>query len=197
MSKKVDSGIIGLAKRVYLKYFVGYKDAQHYWDSRYGLKLKSDIYQELQAIDEIATFESNIIAALAAHGCTSVLEIGCGRGKHRDIPGWVGLDFSINVLKQSGLKEFVYADFTYRIPLPDKSFDCVMCQSVLLHVPPSKIEFVAAEMCRVAKRLVIISEPRIPGDSKNFSFAHNFEKIFNNTPFTGKVEYIKGTNQNA
>lgn len=187
MSKEIDKGINGLIKRAYLKYCVGYKNPQTYWEKRYSLKLKSDLYQEQQATAEIADCSNRIKQFMEQTGSQSILEIGCGRGKHRNLPGWTGLDFSINALKQSGLKEFIYGDFTKHIPLPDKSFDCVMCQSVLLHVTDEKIGFVASEMCRIARKLVIVSEPKIAGCSGNYSFKHDLNNLFGAVPFEGKV----------
>ena len=40
--KKVDRGIKGLVKRVYLKYFVGYKNPQKYWNTRWSIEMQTE-----------------------------------------------------------------------------------------------------------------------------------------------------------
>lgn len=190
MSKKIDGGIVGFAKRVYLKYFVGYSDPQSYWDKRYDLNLKSDWSQERSSPVEIERFNREVAGHMLAYGCSSILEVGCGRGKHRCLPGWVGLDFSVNCLKQSRLTEFVFADFSKHIPLPAGTFDCVMCQYVLLHVPTVLLESAVGEMCRVASKLVIVCEPKAVGDAGNFSFNHDLKKYFKQ--FSGHVFFTVG-----
>ena len=188
--KKVDSGPIGTLKRIYLKFAVNYRDPQQHWNQRYRLNLKSDLQQELAESErhEIAKFDVRIKEVMQAYGCNNILEVGCGRGKHRNLNGWTGLDFSSVALKQSGLTEYIVADFTRHIPLPDKSFDCVMCQSVLLHVPPEKIRYAVFEMQRVASKLIILAEPQGKGDAKKYSFNHDLKELFKG--FMGKTVYL-------
>lgn len=193
MSKNIDSGLIGIIKRFYLKYIIGYENRQRYWNKRYRLMLKTDFSQETFHPEKITQFTLEIDSLMRKYNCQNILEIGCGRGKHRTLKGWVGLDFSINILKQSGLQEYIVADFTSHIPVPDKTFDCVMCQSVLLHVPLERIGFVASEMCRVSKKLIIVSEPIFCSLGNNFSFGHDIETLFKSMQFGGKIEFVEAT----
>ena len=124
------------------------------------------------------------------YDCKSILEVGCGKAKIRNLPGYCGLDFSIKALQRSGLKEFILADITKRIPLPDKTFDVVSCGYVLLHIHPDKIEKAIIEMCRVAKKMVLICEPPYGTfANQKFSFSHDLKTLFTKH-FSGNIIFV-------
>jgi SAM-dependent methyltransferase len=175
MSKNT-KGLSQLIKRVFLKYVTGYRNEQKYWDSRWKLGLKDDEWTEDNRQKMIKLLEN----LMAKNQCKTFLDVGCGKAVLRDLPGYVGLDFSLESIKRSGLKEAVFADITNRIPLPDKSFDAVFTRTVLLHIPPDKIERAVSEVCRVTKKCLILHEPHYDPNGPELRFHcfnHNLPEI--------------------
>lgn len=98
----------------------------------------------------------------------SVLDVACGAGHYlRTLRSQVDVDFSYTGLDGSPrymalAKQAFAADpaasFTagdaFRLPFPARSFDVVMCNNVLLHLP--SIEKPIAELVRVARRFVLV-----------------------------------------
>ncbi len=89
----------------------------------------------------------------------TILEVGAGpHGLRVCLPySFVGVDPWYPDPPVPG-NQAVKADAT-ALPFADKSFDYVLCIEVLEHVPPEFRTAVVAELCRVAKRRVIISHP--------------------------------------
>jgi len=98
-----------------------------------------------------------------------ILDFGVGVG--RLFPAYekagevVGYDISVayarRVLRESKKHGF---DFTLVIkpevgvlPFADKSFDVVVCTSVLLHQPPELVEFIMRELARVGVEVIVVT----------------------------------------
>ena len=165
-----------LIKRIFLKYVIGYKREQNYWNARWRLGLKNDVWDEGRRQEMIILLN----AIMAKHECQSFLDVGCGKAALREVRGYVGLDFSIESIKRSGLKEAIFADVTNHIPLPSKSFDAAFTRTVLLHIPPSKIDKAVSEISRVTKKCLILLEPKyVSGlvQEQIHSFNHDYSKI--------------------
>jgi SAM-dependent methyltransferase len=158
-------------KRVYLM-LKGYDNPQKYWDRRWRLRLPEDYAQ--------ASLFTKIRDVVRTYSCQSVLEVGCGLGDFRCLPSYLGMDFSLEVLRRSGLPNFLFADVSKAIPLPDKSFDAVLSNGVLLHIPSVQIEHACVEMMRVSRKLVLIHEPRSAKNVKNkpHCFSHDYVALF-------------------
>ncbi|MCW3980824.1 MAG: class I SAM-dependent methyltransferase [Candidatus Bathyarchaeota archaeon] len=184
--------IVERIKKLWLKYVVGYDKPKTYWDSRWKADLSAEKTTGKTAREELETIKR----LMKKHSCQDILEIGCGKATLRDLPGYLGLDFSIEALKQSGLDTFVYADVTKRIPLPDKSQDAVLSRYMLLHIPFSEIENAVEEISRVAKNVVILKEPY--GTSKEHAqphcFLHNLPELFHKF-FDGNVEFLEALDE--
>jgi SAM-dependent methyltransferase len=144
-----------LLKHIYLKYIIGYKDPQQYWNTRWGLSLKTEMWGE----GKMSLLSSVLTEMMKNHDCTNILEVGCGQANLRSLKGYAGLDFSIEALKRSKLQEFIYADISNHIPLPDKTFDAALSIAVLLHIPPNKINNAVKEICRITRKAIILYEP--------------------------------------
>jgi SAM-dependent methyltransferase len=184
------SKVKDLSKRVFLKYIQGYGNEQNYWDSRWNLGLQA----EVRSGEKLKLTMAAIEKIMQDNKYDSFLDIGCGKAELRNLPGYVGLDFSFKGLKKSGLKEAIYADITNKIPLPDKSFDVVFTSVVLLHIPPNKIDKAISNLCRVAKKCLVLMEPKynpIPLNVKvqPHCFNHNFHELINKY-FDGQVFFL-------
>jgi SAM-dependent methyltransferase len=181
-------GLVQFIKRVFLKYVTGYRDQQKYWNSRWKLGLRDDEWTEDAQRAMVKLLEN----LMAEHQCQTFLDIGCGNAGLRNVHGYVGLDFSLEGIKRSGLKEAVFADITNRIPLPDKAFDAAFTRTVLLHIPPDKIERAVSEICRVTKKCLILIEPRYqPNNPKQqiHCFNHNLPELVGKY-FDGDVIFL-------
>jgi ubiquinone/menaquinone biosynthesis C-methylase UbiE len=130
---------------------------------------------------------------------TDVLEIGCAGGPNlyllaRKFPNvhFVGVDINPEAIrlgklffKQQGIRNvslFVgKADELERFP--DKSFDVVFTDAVLLYVGPDKIKKVAPEIQRVVRKAIILVEHHSEQESDLGSFKEkwwlrNYTKLF-------------------
>lgn len=175
--------------RFFLKYIVGYSNPQRYWNKRWGLALKTEHWTK-QSKEKERQIITNVLKRCR---CANILEVGCGEATLRELPGYLGLDFSLEALRKSGLQNFICADVTEKIPLPDKSQDAVLSRFVLLHIPFDKIDAAIREISRVAKKCVILREPWSlePKHSQPHSFSHNLPELFKKY-FDGTVVFLNG-----
>ena len=179
-------------KRVFLKYITGYGDERKYWDTRWKLGLKNEEWDS-NFKQKMTALMKNI---MSQHRCKSFLEVGCGKANLRELPGYAGLDFSLESIKRSGLKKAIFADITNHIPLPDKSFDAVFTRYVLLHILPNKIENAAAEVSRVTAKCIILYEPPYEPNKPQVqphSFNHNLPQIIRKY-FNGPIIFLEPDN---
>lgn len=178
----------GFLKRFFLKYIVGYTNPQKYWDMRWKLGLKAEERTEHSTKVQL----QEITNVMRQHGCSNILEVGCGKTGLHELPGYLGLDFSLESLRKSGLKQFIYADITEKIPLPDKSQDAVLSRFVLLHIPFDKIDVAVREISRVAKKCVILYEPwslKVK-HSQPHCFSHNLPVLFKKYSDNKKILFL-------
>jgi ubiquinone/menaquinone biosynthesis C-methylase UbiE len=176
-------------KRLYLK-LVGYDDQTRYWDTRWSLGLDRSLDHSIDkaTFDHAFNITTEIMKKL---DCQNILEIGCGKAEFRTLPNYTPLDFSQKVLNKYGLKGYVYADVTNRIPLPDKTFDCAMTRYVLMHIPTGKIENAVKEISRVTKKAFITTETcnsTVP--LKSHCFNHDLKGLFKKHFSEGKLVTI-------
>lgn len=141
---------------------------------------------------------------------SDVLEVGCASGSNlyllaKKFPKarFVGADINPQAIKlgqqffkQKGISNvslFVgKADALKRFP--DKSFDIVFTDAVLMYVSPSDIKRVAAEFHRIARKAVILVEHHSSAESDVGSYEgkwwmRNYEKLFQ--PFSHQIETTK------
>jgi len=155
-------------RKVMLRRVVGYGNEQRYWEWRYA-------HGRIERNPNYRTeMEDKVRKVMLEKGCKNILEIGCGQEALSGLPGYCGLDFSRNIPAD------IHADITKRIPLPDKTFDCVFSSGVLMHIPPENIEKAVAEMSRVGK-LVILDEPQVKIQKFN-CWDYDYAFLFKDTP---------------
>jgi len=98
----------------------------------------------------------------------SLLDVGCGAGHYlkslrnivdNDI-NYSGVDPTPYYIEMANKAYNGTADFKvgsiFDIPHPDKSFDIVMCNNVIMHIPPENIQKAFDELIRIARKKVVI-----------------------------------------
>lgn len=92
-----------------------------------------------------------------------VLDVGCGQGIYYPVltskgAWYAGLDTSLSMLKLAWMRfpkgVFGYGDLLCRLLNEPNSFDLVLCNSVLIHIP-LPLEIPLAELRRVARHWVL------------------------------------------
>lgn len=150
--------------------------SKHYWNLRW--RLGYDVEKGLEIYRD--RWVSQIARLMEDHDCESILDVGCGKAWLRSLHGYLGLDASLEVLRQSGLNSFLLADATGKLPLPSKSFDVVASFCFLMHQTPAKVLVASGEIMRVAKRLIVLKEltenTSVP--LKYHCFKHDYEELF-------------------
>jgi SAM-dependent methyltransferase len=142
-----------------------WQSAGAYWTTEYERRRLEQPYYLLQELAWLAIF--------TAAAPASVLELGCGVGRHlrylRDVPGINvhGADQSPTMLE--GVRSWADADWaerhltlvepTGRLPFDDDQFDFVFSCEALIHVHPDDLAGRLTEMHRVARRAVLHIEP--------------------------------------
>jgi ubiquinone/menaquinone biosynthesis C-methylase UbiE len=99
-------------------------------------------------------------------GYFTLLEVGCNSGPNIEaikrvwgLAGVVGTDINPKAIKEARqLNPYIpfYVSKADKIGFPDKSFNVVLADAVLMYVGPDKIQKVAKEMLRVASKQIII-----------------------------------------
>lgn len=142
-----------------------WQSAGSYWVTEYERRRLEIPYFLLQELAWLA-----IAAAVAP---ASMLELGCGVGRHlrylRDVPGISvhGADQSPTMLEGCQTwadpmwmaRHLTLVEPTGRLPFDDDQFDFVFSCEALIHVHPDDLAGRLAEMRRVARRAVLHIEP--------------------------------------
>ncbi|MFA5317859.1 MAG: class I SAM-dependent methyltransferase [Patescibacteria group bacterium] len=97
----------------------------------------------------------------------SLLDVGCGAGHYlrslqlrldKNIK-YTGVDATKNYIKLAkkafGSKANFLTGDIFNLPFNDKAFDIVMCNNVILHLPPPPTKAIS-ELIRVAKKYIVI-----------------------------------------
>lgn len=178
-------------KRAILK-LVGYKNPEAYWNTRWTLGLDAEKWTQETFQHEF----TQITQLMEQYTCHNILEVGCGKAHLRCLKGYIGLDYSLQALKKSEVNTFICADISDReLPIPDQSFDAVMTRFVLLHIPFEKIELAVNNICRIARKLIILKEPSsaIPIQTHFHCFSYDLQRLFEK--FNGKVVFLPFENK--
>lgn len=125
-------------------------------------KVKQDLLKLLPLYrwhPEVAIRYLPIVNTLKKVGPGSVLEIGSGGLGIAPYLGWkvVGLDLDPSGPRHPGLNFKKGSGQT--IPYPDSSFDYVLAVDTFEHFPKELRSKVAAEMLRVARKIVVVAVP--------------------------------------
>jgi ubiquinone/menaquinone biosynthesis C-methylase UbiE len=114
----------------------------------------------------------------------SVLDAACGNGiftnylvKQRPDLKVVGFDRSEQALKYVKAEKFVAS--IDQIPMPDKSFDCVIAHDVIEHLPVEAYEKALGELSRIAKKYIIIGVPFCEKIEENTTRCPSCRSVFN------------------
>lgn len=119
-------------------------EKEHYLFSRYMTKRRwASIWHQ---IDEVTKLQS-----------LSILEIGPGPGAFKALCIEFGLKIQTLDIDKDMLPDYVAS--ADDMPLNDSSFDTVCAFQVLEHVPFQQSLMIFSEMCRVARKNIVISLP--------------------------------------
>ena len=179
-----------------------------YWENRPKDDKKRD--WEVRGSNWVEDYKKSInhphreylVDILHAHPCESLLEVGANAGPnlhlfHEEFPkmNLAGIDASRLAAFYGSTDEVpIRVGNVLKIPYADKSFDCVLADAVLMYVPPEEIRDAMREICRVAKKHVILVEwhdESVEGVVKDFHYARNYTKHLEYYGF--EVEMIKIT----
>ena len=113
---------------------------------------------------ELETYQVQVlhdILNVLPHDINNLLDIGCGNGiitnnlpKNINI---IGLDISSEAIKHVKAGKLIAS--VLDIPFPDNSFDLVMANDMLEHIPEKDYGKACAELQRVAKKYLLITVP--------------------------------------
>ena len=175
-----------------------------YWTER-GKEYPKEFTEKygLYARTRFKILQYALILTLKTLDFDSVLDVGCGFGRiiRRVLQKFgdvriTGLDFSKTMLENARHYvrkdvKLVYGDAS-RMPFKDASFDLVLSNEVLLHVPPSKIGKVRSEMARVARKYIVMVEFYTPVKEKleRHCFNHDHKTAFEKMGFEVKRRNI-------
>ena len=138
----------------------------------------------------------------------SLLDVGCGGGRlfslYTKIPKVTAIDFSSSMLNNAKklIQKKKYANITCvlldasEISKLGQKFDLVVTRTVLLHIPPNKINQVVNQMKRVCKKNILILEYY---SLKNKSlrsfhcFNHQYDALFKDLKLLVKEKVGKKT----
>jgi len=162
-------------------------DVERYWTERGKFYRKIEEAKRTQPLDQI---ERLLLQVLNGQDFNSVLDFGCGYGKHLKVLAQtfknkrlVGIDVSSSMLKQaenyvSGNVELKKTD-GLTLPFGDKSFDVTYTCHVLIHNPPENIERIVEEIKRVTRKFSVHIESTVKSSPcARHYFCHNYDSIF-------------------
>lgn len=168
------------------------QNSKQYWDLRWQLGYDSDHgvdgCREIYKTDARAKWFSELQKLMAVHGCSSVLDVACGKAWLRELDGYLGMDWSAEVLKQTNLPCYLVGNAADHIPLPSKSFDAVTSFFFLMHQPNKEAECSSREMMRVAKKLIVLREEQ-SGSERHGCYTRDYEELFKE--FDGKLVMLQ------
>ena len=138
----------------------------------------------------------NAVSYAVRQGSESILEIGCNAGPNiaamRDIINMrddmiYGVDINADAIKKAAemlpAVNWSIGDVN-NIPANDKSIDVVLSDAVLMYIPDKDIEHVMDEICRVAKKAVILLEWHSEKEKvEDYHWCRNYAKLLSNRGF--------------
>lgn len=127
-------------------------DSASFWDRRYHLRRQA----------AIASFLETLLS-----DARSFLDVGCGSGEYlafareQRVPFVCGTDLSVGYCSRAG--EFGKSETVQSsadgLPFATSSIDVVLCSEVLEHLPSDQCSRAVGELCRVARKAVLITTP--------------------------------------
>jgi len=132
--------------------------------------------QNIQRIKETEAFIPANIETLLDAGCGNGVFCNYLNQKER-FKRITGLDRSKTALAYLKTENFI-GDVN-NMPFNDNEFDCVSCLEVIEHLPVDSYKKTLKELCRVAKKSIIVSVPYNEKIEENVTQCPNCKTIFN------------------
>lgn len=166
--------------------FKGY-DVEEYWTQRGKFYYE---VQESKREEKLDLSERLILGAVSAQVFDSILDFGCGYGKHLKVLSsqfrdkkMVGVDVSSSMLRKAqnylrgtGVELRKINGLT--LPFEDKSFDITLTAHVLIHNPPNQVNKIIKEIKRVTRKCSIHMESTVKGVVAKDYYCHDYERLF-------------------
>lgn len=162
-------------------------DVEEYWTQRGKFYYE---VEESKRKEKLDSSERLVIWAVGTQVFDSILDFGCGYGKHlkalsshfRD-KKMVGVDASSsmlqkaeNYLRGTGVELRKINGLT--LPFKDKSFDITLTAHVLIHNPPDRVDKIIKEIKRVTRKFSIHMESTVKGEVTKDYYCHDYERLF-------------------
>lgn len=173
-----------------LSYFNEYYEQPSFW----GNELTSLEQKRINKTIEFIPEDTN-----------SILDIGCGDGRIinrlTDNYACMGIDISQEALQHVKCKKTISS--VDNIPLPDRSYDLIICCEVLEHLPFMVFEKAINELVRVSNKYILISVPNNESITNNMITCdycgckfHNCRHLrsFNPNNMTGLIPHFSLVN---
>jgi 2-polyprenyl-3-methyl-5-hydroxy-6-metoxy-1,4-benzoquinol methylase len=148
-------------------------------------------YRYYRADDNLSALSYKLLRAVMEFQPASVLDFGCGSGKHCD---WLrnnevvthGVDISpVNVSVAMYKHDLPFISLGNQDHLRFMTnYDCVITCSVLDHI--ESVELIIEDFKRIANKAIILAEP-LHHDPDNFYYAHDYESMGFHKVETGYV----------
>jgi len=164
-------------------------DVEEYWTKRGELTACIDAEEERKK-EKMDLSERLLLGVVSTQVFDSILDFGCGYGKHLKLLSSqfkdkriVGVDISSSMLKEAqnylrGTGVELHKIDGLTLPFEDKSFDITYTMSVLVHNPPDRIERIIKEIKRVTRKCSIHMESTTKGLLAKDYYCHDYERLF-------------------
>jgi len=147
-----------------------YYESETFWNNT----LQDSLSQ--QRIRETVTFIPKDVDSLVDIGCGNGIFLNYLSNVRKEIRS-LGVDRSETALKY--LKVDKLLGNIEKIPLDEKSFDCVTCLEVLEHIPFDGYTSALSELARIARKYIIVSVPFNENLEENRNQCPHCKSIFN------------------
>lgn len=116
-----------------------------------------------------------------------VLDVGCGHYRNLHLFFMIGFKELYGIdkllpnpveLKKRFKVNFIQKDILEGLPYEDKTFDIVLCNYVLMFIPPQRLSFALKELLRVTKVFCIVETNKPFNEAKSTEFQqYSFKDI--------------------
>jgi ubiquinone/menaquinone biosynthesis C-methylase UbiE len=132
-----------------------------YFSQWQRLPVNPETWQQGWGITAKDVYPRKIMLAYNNSHCDNVLNIGCGIFNNPELytTEHYGVDVTPKFVKEAHKRTDAAVASAEHLPFIDNSFNAVICENLLLHLPPYTYKTVIDEMFRVSSKIVAFNEP--------------------------------------